>query len=143
MEVGQGPQVVPDAERLPQLLYHLTAGRYRELVERRGSPFEVPEDPDAYLVRRGALLVERVAACSDGAVCLPDPATLEVGSELQLQTGDRPVKVSVRRFGPAPVPARTVPAGTTVRIWTWGPSVAEEPWMVTAPGGCLVPIPPR
>ncbi len=142
VEVAQGTRVVADERVLPQMLYNLTAGEYRELVRRRGSALAVPDDPDAYLVRRRAVIVEPIAPDPDRRGCVDDPATLEVGSALQLHAGDRPVSVSVRRFGPAPVPAGTVRPGAAARIRTRGPSVATEPWLVTAPGGCLVPVLP-
>ena len=139
---GQGPQVVPDEQGLPQTAHHLTAGEYRELVERRGSPFGVPEDADAYLVRRGALQVEVMAAASRRR-CVPrrsrHPRDRRRDPAPDRRSAGRDLSPTVR---PEPAPVRLVPAGMTVRLRTWGPSVASVPWQITAPGGCLVPIEP-
>lgn len=142
VEVDQGPAVVPDSQVLPHFLYHLTAGELRALVDRRGRPMARSDDADAYLVSRAAIIIGAEVPAPDRGPCLDQPGALRTGSDLLLHTDADPALVSARRFASRPIPARQVPAGTTVRIRLWGPSVATEPWMITAPGGCLVAVPP-
>ena len=117
-------------------------GEYQELVKRHRYTFAVPEDADSYLVRGVARSRSRRWPRAPRAVCAstiqpslrsgadPAPDRRSAGRDLGA------------RFGPEPAPVRLVPAGMTVRLRTWGPSVASVPWQITAPGGCLTSIEP-
>jgi hypothetical protein len=45
--------------------------------------------------------------------------------------------VTARRLGEVAIPVRTLKAGTTATITTWGPSVPGIAWTIAAPNACI------
>jgi hypothetical protein len=131
---------VSDSVRMGRRLGGVTVGQYRSIVERLGPPPGPPGDPDELLVQRRALRVVAVTALPAGAAggCSGgSTATLGIGASITLVTGESPVPIVVRRYGPTFVSLGTVGPGRMATMETSGDSVDATPWQVRAPGGCL------
>ena len=126
VEVDQGPEVVPDAQELPLFLHRLTAGELRALVDRRGRPMAIADEPDAYLVHRAAIIMAAEAPPRTGVRASTNPrssspAAICSSTPTPTQRSSQP-GASGRR----PSPRAGVLGGTTVRIHIWGPTVRSD-----------------
>ena len=133
-----GPSVLPD-EQAVSLSTALTAGQYREVVDRWGYMAGTrPCDVDGALVQAGVTIVDVPAPSSS---CPSPIGTLRVppNARVRVETGEAATTVSVRRFGNAMKEVGALPANAAAELRMLRIS-SNVPWIVEAPGACLTKI---
>jgi hypothetical protein len=132
-----GPEVVPDATSVYLGgLMKLSAGEYRELAARLGSPPGTrPKNPDGAVVELLDIKPVPVAP-STTEPCRPlGNEAVAVPKEIDLRGGASVAAVQVRRFGSGWVDIGHVGPGEEVRVTLPG-LLAAQPWQVRAEGAC-------
>jgi hypothetical protein len=139
-----GPTAVPNDVALQLGLFagYPTAGTYRGLAAKHGTPAGTRTDrPDAAIVDAGPIRLTPVTS-PDGAVCTPVETSLQSDptSTTTLRAGSTDVDVELRRFGDAWVAVGRIPARSVAQLRLPGLGSPVR-WTVRAPGACLVPGP--
>ena len=137
MVANLGRDIVPDSTRLP--LVRAPAGVYRALAHEFGTPDGTSTThPDARIVALGAIRPIETSRRPVGrcvpvgfSYLLPPTST----TRLRAESGD--VHVRLRRFGRDWVSIGVIRDGTTSLIDLPGLQ-ASKPWILQAPGACLV-----
>jgi hypothetical protein len=134
------PAVVPD--RVELFLggpVPLTAGEYRRLVAKFGTPPGTrPRNLDASVVAlNGVRPVLTRTSPSGHCVELARTSPLPAGATVTLRAGAHDVPVRLRRFEDAPTDVGSIPADSTTFLRLPGPN-GIRPWILEAPGACRV-----
>jgi hypothetical protein len=126
----------PDKMYLPVELDAIRASQYQKVLARYGSPLALQPDPDRFEIGNGGLAVRVTRPQTPAASCATEPVTLRNGESVTVQA-PHGTTVTARRLGEVAIPVRTLKAGTTATITTWGPSVPGIAWTIAAPNACI------